>query len=934
MYLVERDEQLLRLEASFRRGAVGTGGAALIEGAPSAGKTELLHRAVQDAGRAGALVLNAACSAAEHSLPFGVFEQLLHSVRLPDGLAAQAAGSLQRAAARAPQDTDGFGTVGPELARSLRELTLPLLELAEGTAVVIAVDDVHWADAPSLHCLLYLVRRLRSTRITMVLTASALPAEGPESPSVRTAFRAELLGQPHCESMGVAPLSHEGALRMARAALGQRGADRLAEDLADAGGNPLLLRALIEDVRAGGAAGYGDSAYVRAVLSLIHRGSPPGLRRTAQALAVLGDDASPDLVAQLVGVEADAAAQCLDLLTGAGLLSGGVFRRDAARRGILAALPVRERATLRLRAAQLLHDHGADGARVTRLLLSCGLPPQPWAVPVLLESAERDRRDAERQRAVATLELALEGCADERERATVRAALAAAQFEVSPAGSCAHLDALVCAAEDGHLGVPDTRALLHQSLWHGRHDAARRALATLRARAGGDPTVNAGLLDTTRWIAWAHPGVTAAERAIASPPPQTGPELWLRPTAHLLDALTRGRPGEAVARAEQVLTERCAWSGDLTATATTCAALTVLVAAGRAGAAAQWCDLQLPRPARLLAPAWRALLHAVRAEAALHLGDLHAAREHSGTALDALPPASWGVVSGLPLSVAVLTAVRTGHLDEAAELLARPVPAALFETRYGLQYLYARGRHHLAAGRPHAALADFHRCGELMRAWGVDVPGVVPWRTAAAECWFLLGRPEEAAKLTAEQLATAAGAPADRGRALRLRAAAAPLERRLPLLTEALEVLESCGDQYEPIGVLMDLGEVCHRLGDSARARAYSRRARRMAEVHGAAPPAVPSVRPGALPAGDPAADPADGDGAAVLTESEIRVAALAVRGHTNREIATRLFVSASTVEQHLTRVYRKLGVRSRKELPTHLPGSPAGPHAAAVLAS
>lgn len=61
------------------------------------------------------------------------------------------------------------------------------------------------------------------------------------------------------------------------------------------------------------------------------------------------------------------------------------------------------------------------------------------------------------------------------------------------------------------------------------------------------------------------------------------------------------------------------------------------------------------------------------------------------------------------------------------------------------------------------------------------------------------------------------------------------------------------------------------------------------------------------------------------LTESELRVASLATAGHTNREIAEKLFITASTVEQHLTRVYRKLGVANRRSLPADL-GRSAGP--------
>ena len=51
------------------------------------------------------------------------------------------------------------------------------------------------------------------------------------------------------------------------------------------------------------------------------------------------------------------------------------------------------------------------------------------------------------------------------------------------------------------------------------------------------------------------------------------------------------------------------------------------------------------------------------------------------------------------------------------------------------------------------------------------------------------------------------------------------------------------------------------------------------------------------------------------LTESESRVAELVSAGRTNREVASALFMSVNTVEAHLKRIYRKLGIRSRTEL-------------------
>jgi DNA-binding NarL/FixJ family response regulator len=52
-----------------------------------------------------------------------------------------------------------------------------------------------------------------------------------------------------------------------------------------------------------------------------------------------------------------------------------------------------------------------------------------------------------------------------------------------------------------------------------------------------------------------------------------------------------------------------------------------------------------------------------------------------------------------------------------------------------------------------------------------------------------------------------------------------------------------------------------------------------------------------------------------LLTERELDVARLVAQGRTNRQVAERLYVSVRTVEVHLGRVFRKLGVRSRTEL-------------------
>jgi DNA-binding CsgD family transcriptional regulator len=107
---------------------------------------------------------------------------------------------------------------------------------------------------------------------------------------------------------------------------------------------------------------------------------------------------------------------------------------------------------------------------------------------------------------------------------------------------------------------------------------------------------------------------------------------------------------------------------------------------------------------------------------------------------------------------------------------------------------------------------------------------------------------------------------------------------------------------------LMDLSNAQRAAGDLDRARATSRRALQVAK----------SCKAGSLirarwPDGVPAA-PAPG-GPATLSDAERRVAELAAQGHANREVGRQLHITVSTVEQHLTRVYRKLNVRSRSDL-------------------
>jgi DNA-binding CsgD family transcriptional regulator len=193
---------------------------------------------------------------------------------------------------------------------------------------------------------------------------------------------------------------------------------------------------------------------------------------------------------------------------------------------------------------------------------------------------------------------------------------------------------------------------------------------------------------------------------------------------------------------------------------------------------------------------------------------------------------------------------------------------------------------------------------------------VFPWFAEAVEALLALDRFDEAvavADQVADQAAhidiPTAGAHAARCRGLVL-AHAGDLKGAEVQLAGAFGVEDAFGVRMEAARSLLALGIVRRRLRQKALAREDLARARDMFRGCGAAAwearAARELERATATPAG------------AELSEGERSVAALAAAGVTNREIAGRLFLSEKTVEAVLTRVYRKLAVRSRTELAHH----------------
>lgn len=865
------------------------------------GKTSLLHAFADRETARGATFLSAAASRAERDLPLSTISQLFSGPALSDAEADQAERLLRDGALTAAAHSTGPESTAlvPVPAPIFSRLSAILLAVAERAPTVIGVDDLHHADAASLQFLLYFARRSAPARPLLVLTDCV--RFGRPHAFAHT----ELLRRPAARRLRLKALTEEGVAAVLAEHYDPATAARLAAECWQAsGGNPLLVRAMLEDQRAAGPARqeclvFGD-AFRQAVLTCLYRS---GTTTPAESLAVLPAAASAELHAELAGLDHGSIDPAREVLRATGLAGGGGFRHEAVSAAVLSGMRPEVRTALYLRAADLLHRAGTAAEIVAGRLVAADQAPTSWAVEVLRDAARRALDEGRVPDAIGRLRLALRECADETLRPRIQLDLARAEWQVDPATAARHLAGLGQALREGSLPRDSAVTLATWMLWLGRTDEALEVMVDVARTTCAGPTVVRNRLRVPDWwLRYAYPGLSATSGPAALAVPDTGP----------------ADREQMIHQAEEVLRQAGLGFRDLTQIAVVAA----LVYADELAEAERWCDslshevARRPPLANALVMVLRALIHNRRGEPA-------AAVKCVADCFDLIPPRGWGVFLGIPLAAAVEALTATGQYEEAEQHLLVPLPDAVFGSPLVLPFLQARGRYYLAADRPAAALAEFRACRDLMASWGLDLPSLVSWRIDMAEAHLTLGEREEAARLATEQLrALPPGESRTRGMTLRVLAAALPADRRLRLLTDAVELLERSGDRLELARALADLG-TCHRLaGRERRAAGLDQRARALVAESGAMRfGGVAAVRtePADLPVERATSDPLTG-----LSEAERRVAALAADGFTNRQIARRLHVTVSTVEQHLTRVYRKLEIRRRTDLPRMLLDFPA----------
>ncbi|MFJ3584277.1 AAA family ATPase [Streptomyces sp. NPDC090127] len=914
--ICEREEQLSVMRRLLGEALGGNSRIAVVSGAAGHGKTELLAALAEEAGLAGVVHLSATASRMERYVPFGVLAQLFRGVELPPAAAGHVAHLLDRALSADAANVQDAVAIPPRLFHQMGTALHDLVKYVE-RPLLISVDDVEYADTPSLLCLSSLTRRLRATPLLLVL--NELPSPRRSS----TLLRAELPPEPVCHRVRLPPLSLDGVRALLAARLGAGAAQALGtECLAATGGNPFLVRGLVEDSIAATTRGpapalSAGTLFEQAVLGCLYR-CATSVRTIARIMAVLHDPRYVPLLVQLPGTHPQSLNLALGTLEETGLLSDGAWRHPDARTAVLHDMTPEARAELHTRIGTLLFKNGAPVTAVAHHLVAASQIDNDCAAAVLLEAAQEGLSTGDTTLATDCLSVAYRYDRSKEHFTATTAMLFRTEWRSDPRTAARRLPSLLEAARCGLLTGRHVAAPVDALLWFGRPRAALDLLEQMErhARLRQDAEASATLRRCRTTLVLLYPAMaeeegdtTAAAGESYVPPAATRGQTLVE-----LERVLRDGPGPLSALcAEQALVSHRLDDDTLIPLVL---AVSTLIFNGVHDSAEQWIDSLSAAARSRSAPIWQALFESLRASLALHRGDPAEAARLAERALAEMPAAGWGIHIGLPLTVTLEAYTVLGSHDRALAQLQVEPPEAMFQTLLGACYLRARGNALLASGQSQAALDDFAAVGELATRWQMDVPALLPWRTDVARAHLARGELARARELAAEQsVLVGPGHHEARSLTLRTLAATAPPQERIKLLGQALEAAQKCGNTLELAYTFSALSR-CHLdTGQYSKGRMALRRARQLAERSGVPLPARTPPEGGRRPQELAAVVTGGEKLVGVLSDAEMRVVALAVRGHSNRQIAAKLFVTVSTVEQHLTRVYRKLGIKRRSDL-------------------
>ena len=884
MSVVGRDSELGVLASALDAAQTGAFRVVVVTGESGIGKTALLTEA-SARGEAQGMVVRRA-------------RAVIHEREVPFALAAEVVGDGAEVPELAP------GSPG-ERFRYHRALSAMLEDVAGDRPLLLALDDLQWADEASREWCEHLLRRPPGCPAVVLLAARP----GPAALALIAAARED------GEHLTLGPLAPDAA----RAIVADLAEPMLAKRIvAEGGGNPLFLREL-------GRAARRESTQLPATIAAAVEQEladlPAPARRLLGTAAVCGDPFDDDVAATACGLDRADAAAALDALGAADLIRPAegrrrfAFRHPLVRRAAADALSPADRVAMHAAVAAELERRGATlSQRAPHVAASAATGDR--AAVELLTAAGREAFDTAPAVAASWWGTALDllGSAEPTQRRDLLAARAAALAAAGrPADALAAFDEAEAIVHDHATAA--LAAQIERNV--GRAEAARVRLQAALERAHGAQRAELELeLGTTVFslgdLAQAQFHMRRA--ADASWADRSAAARILSGALEVFPRVLQGRaaPEElapfedaALGLRERELRDVAGWLGLLTFQAERYASAARLFARSiEAG--------ERHRADHLLAP--RRITCSTSLMFELRLAD----------ALDLAEAGEEGArLQGVPVQVGWGGAHRAFVLDlvgrrAEAEVAARTALADLQGAEPGIVPTVSRA---LSLATLHAHDPE-RLVSEVVGLVGPMLVRVstllVPLVGAAIAC----GRPEQAAAIVAgvEGEIETMGL---RGSVTRLQCARAHLRlaagdgiAATELAGAALAIAEQAGLALDGLRARILLGRASALAGERERAQAALEQA--LAEAAGAgaqtiAADAALQLRAAGLRMNARALRATTVDGE--LTRRERDIAELVASGRSNKEVASVLFLSAKTVENNLSRIYAKLGVRSRTEL-------------------
>jgi predicted ATPase len=410
--VLDRDAELGELGRRIALACSGSGRVIVVEGPAGIGKSTLLLAAGRAARADRTTVLSARCSALEQHATWGVARQLFEPLRIRSGwdeLTVGAAGLAERALAL---EGGGPAFAGDAMHAAARGLVWLVSNIGERGPALLVVDDVHWADAPSLRWLALLACSLEELPVGVICAVRA------GEPAAAPGLLAELLAaarEPAVRPRALGPVATE---TLVRRRLPEASAGFTHACHAVTGGNPFLLGALLTEVTVDGVSPDDDTAArlgtfgSEQVARVIERqlARLPNGAALARAVAVVGPGAPLRHAAALAGLELSQAGHCADALRAAGLLANTpelALAHPLIAGTLYARMPAGARAQHHAQAAAVLAGERAEPERVALHLLGTEPAGAAATVATLRDAASRAAQRGAPQTAVTYLRRAL-----------------------------------------------------------------------------------------------------------------------------------------------------------------------------------------------------------------------------------------------------------------------------------------------------------------------------------------------------------------------------------------------------------------------------------------------------------------------------------------------------------------------------------------------